>query len=191
MRISSSIFSAFVFVSFHLQHVSAQTAYTLASFDKDAIPGLSPACNMVHHATIPGCTASDFVNMNACSADCINGLTALQTQAQATCSSAITSSPNSMLAYFAKGEGVKDLCTLQKAAAAATPSSTTMVTSTRTATPSSTADSAAAASATIVGSDTRMSLPGGTVIAIIVAVVIAFAVLLIVAVVLYRRNYRN
>jgi len=205
MRISPSFYSLIIFFLFQIQNVTAQISYSLASFDKQTISGLSPACSTVYNTAIAGCMASDFIAMNPCSAACINGLISVQTQAQAACATAIINLPYSMLAYFAKGQGVTELCTTQKAAAAPAPTPsplppTTMVTSVRppsgtntyglaSTQPSTTPDTSSAAS--IVGSDTRMSLPGSTVIGIIVAVVVAFAIFLIIAVILYRRHYRE
>ncbi|KAF2668655.1 hypothetical protein BT63DRAFT_282276 [Microthyrium microscopicum] len=161
------------------------TTYTLSSFDQTPISGLAPACLSVYQQTIPGCKASDFVAMNACSADCITGIQTVQTQAQAACATASNVPSTSILSYFSKGQGVQQLCTNAKAQAGSNP--TTLLTSIISSTPTPTAS----AGPEINGGDTMMSMSNSTVVAIIVVVAITSALLLLVAIVLYRKYYAH
>ena len=157
---------------------------------KNQATELTPACNDVYTAIIPGCYVPDFLPTNACSADCINGLTNIQTEAQAACADNVTP-PNSMLMFFTNGDGVDEMCTFQKSLAtpqapAAAP--TTLVTSVVAPTttvqysPSSAASTISTAQlASQVGAgQTNTALAQGAIIGIVVAVVIAVALMAVI-----------
>jgi hypothetical protein len=167
-----------------------QNVYSLASFDQDQATELTPACNDVYTAVIPGCSVPDFLPTNACSADCINGLTNIQTEAQAACADNVTPS-NSMLMFFTNGDGVEEMCTVQKSlaspqspAAAQTTLITSIVspaTTVQYSPQSSTSTLSTAQLASQVGAgQTSTALPQGAIIGIVVAVVIAVALMAVI-----------
>jgi hypothetical protein len=177
-----------------------QNVYSLASFDENQAVELTPACNDVYTALIPGCSIPDFLPTNACSAACINGLTNIQTEAQAACANNLTP-PNSMLMFFTNGNGVQEMCTVQKSLA--TPQSpvgapTTLVTSAVAPTtaqnspPSAASTISSAQLASQVGAgQTNTALSQGAIIGIVVAVVIAVALMAVILSCLRWKKYSN
>jgi hypothetical protein len=168
-----------------------QNVYSLASFDQNQATELTPACNDVYTAVIPGCSAPDFLPTNACSASCIDGLTNIQTEAQAACADNIPP-PNSMLMFFTNGDGVEEMCTVQKSLATNPQSpvaaQTTLVTSVvspattvQYSPPSATSTISTAQLASQVGAgQTNTALSQGAIIGIVVAVVVAVALMAVV-----------
>jgi len=167
-----------------IQPTPDQNVYSLASFDQNQATDLTPACNDVYTSVIPGCSAPDFLPTNACSADCINGLTQVQTEAQAACADDVAPS-NSMLMFFTNGDGVQEMCTVQKSLAAP---STTLVTSTlaptstvQSSAPTSTSSITTAQLASQVGAgQTNTTISEGAIIGIVVAVVVAIALMAVI-----------
>jgi hypothetical protein len=168
-----------------------QNVYSLASFDQDQATEITPACNDVYTAIIPGCSVPDFLPTNPCSANCINGLANIQTEAQAACAENVTP-PNSMLMFFTNGDGVEEMCTVQKSLAtspqAPAAAQTTLVTSVVAPTttvqysPSSATSTISTAQlASQVGAgQTNTALSQGAIIGIVVAVVIAVALMAVI-----------
>jgi hypothetical protein len=198
--IYSTIIWCFALILFALAHngqsqaVQAspdQNVYSLASFDQNQATELTPACNDVYTSIIPGCSVPDFLPTNACSANCINGLTNIQTEAQAACADNATPS-NSMLMFFTNGNGVEEMCTVQKSLAtnpqAPVAAQTTLVTSVAAPTttvpyspPSSVSTITTSQLASQVGAgQTNTSLSQGAIIGIVVAVVIAVALMAVI-----------
>jgi hypothetical protein len=167
-----------------IQPTPEQNVYSLASFDQNQATELTPACNDVYTALIPGCTIPDFLPTNACSADCINGLADVQTEAQAACAYDVAP-PNSMLMFFTNGDGVQEMCTVQKSLAAPP---TTLITSTVAPTttvqyspPSSMSSITTAQLASQAGAgQTNTVLSQGAIIGIVVAVVVAVALMAVI-----------
>jgi hypothetical protein len=164
-----------------------QNVYSLASFDQNQATELTPACNDVYTAIIPGCSVPDFLPTNACSASCISGLADIQTEAQAACAGNVTP-PNSMLMFFTNGDGVEEMCTFQKSlatpqapAAAPTTLVTSVVAPTTTVPPSAASTISTAQLASQVGAgQTNTALSQGAIIGIVVAVVIAVALMAVI-----------
>jgi len=167
-----------------------QNVYSLASFDQNQATELTPACNDVYTAIIPGCSVPDFLPTNACSASCIDGLSNIQTEAQAACADNVAPS-NSMLMFFTNGDGVEEMCTVQKSLATApqapVAAQTTLVTSVMAPTtvqyspPSATSTISTAQLASQVGAgQTNTALSQGAIIGIVVAVVIAVALMAVI-----------
>ena len=127
---------------------------------------------------------------NPCTSACIQALASAEVEAQAACSTN-TILQASLLRSFRDGQGVAELCSVQKSGGAAVP--TTMLTSTRSGSPTGTAASSATSGYQeyVKGGDSMMALPKGTVIAIVVAVAIAIAVFAILAVFLFRKYYMH
>jgi len=179
--------------------VSAQVSqalvvYSLASFDQSQATSLSPACSQVYNADISGCSAPDFLATNPCSSNCIAGLTSIQTQAQEACAND-PAPMNSMLGYFTAGQGVKEMCISQKAKASPTTLITSAISSptghsTTAPLASATSMSPAALESQAAAGQTGMSLPQGTIIAIVVAVVVAVALLAVVFTAIARKSYK-
>jgi len=178
-----------------------QNVYSLASFDQNQAVELTPACNDVYTAVIPGCSAPDFLPTNACSADCINGLTNIQTEAQAACVDNVTP-PNSMLMFFTNGDGVQEMCTVQKSlanpqlpAAAQTTLITSAVspaTTVQYSPQSSTSTLSPSQLASQVGAgQTSTALSQGAIIGIVVAVVIAVALMAVILSCVRWRRYSD
>jgi hypothetical protein len=151
-------------------------------FDQTKLTGLPIACNSVYTSNISSCTSMDFLPTMPCSSACLSALNGVQPQAQAACAG-VTGTAGSLLNMFIQGAGVKSLCTTDKQG------TNTMATSITNAQATGAAAGTASAGPQITGGDTSMSLPSGTVVAIVVAVVIASIVLIIVGVVIYRHTY--
>jgi hypothetical protein len=185
MKISLAV-SSILFLVSHFRSVLAQSSYSINSFDAQTDNGLTPACNNVYIQAIPNCQPSDFLSINPCSANCIEALTSVQTEAQAACA-ANNITQTSLLRFFRDGLGVQELCTNQKSGT--TGSQTTLTTATRTASTPSQTSTPSAEPVMIAGGDRTMDLPRSTVIAIVIGVSIAIAIFAILAICLYRKYY--
>lgn len=178
------------FLFFSLVHGSSD--YTLASFDSTPIFNLSPACLTAYTSTIPFCQPADFNALNPCSVSCTQALQSLQTQTQSSCDD--EQQPilkTSILAYFANGTGVEELCSTMKRDATTMATIGVAPTGTGSGVLSTNAASTSAAS-----SNTATSMDGGSpfnrgaVLAVVISIIVGIIVLFFVAILLYRKYYR-
>jgi hypothetical protein len=202
MKFLTSIFTAITIAD---SVRAQQTTYSLASLDSTQILGLPSACDSLYHSVLVNCASADFLPSNACSAGCKSSLLSVQTEVESSCTGA-TIPATSILNFFVQGNGVNEVCTVQKASQG-TPTTfmmsvMPMKTSAVVNSDASATGSAATVSPTanlagiqtsmgITGADTTRALPKGTVIAVVVAVTVVVSILAVVGVVLFRKNYLN
>ncbi|KAF2087346.1 hypothetical protein K490DRAFT_56961 [Saccharata proteae CBS 121410] len=83
-------------------------AVSLADFSP-RVDGLTGTCEIVYNQQIPSCTANDLATGQACSEDCVNGLTNIANLVKSSCADANVAA-NSIVGVFLSGNGPSTLC---------------------------------------------------------------------------------